>query len=142
MMSLARWYSCISSFCDRREKVPEEKKKTFTEEQIFSRHFTHKCPPDITSVYFSLWGYVKSRDYFNCPRSLVEMKDAIHHEFPCIQPEMLHAAVKGVMTCDFKLSLVVMAYCSMIAKCVQWLLTSRIKWKIGKTNWKIGKFSD
>ena len=32
------------------------------------------------------------------PSFLVELKDAIRDEFSCIQPEMLHAAVNGVIT--------------------------------------------
>ncbi|GFQ92572.1 uncharacterized protein TNCT_185611 [Trichonephila clavata] len=41
---------------------------------------------------------VKFRVNLNIPSSLVELKDAIRHEFSCSQPEMLHAVVNGVIT--------------------------------------------
>ncbi|GFQ79033.1 hypothetical protein TNCT_715501 [Trichonephila clavata] len=39
-----------------------------------------------------------SQVYHNSPSSLVEMKDAIRHEFSCIQPKILHAEMDGVIT--------------------------------------------
>ncbi|GFX10346.1 uncharacterized protein TNCV_1867411 [Trichonephila clavipes] len=62
-------------------------KKTFTDERVPSRPFTHEWPPrspDLTSVDFWLKGNVNSRVYRNSPTFLVELKDAIRDKFSCI----------------------------------------------------------
>ncbi|PRD35605.1 UNVERIFIED_CONTAM: hypothetical protein NCL1_11054 [Trichonephila clavipes] len=82
-------------------EVKQFLKKTFTDERILSHHFTNEWPPrssKLTPVDFWLWGYVKSPVNRNNPSSLVELKVAICHEFSCVQPEMLHAVVNGVIT--------------------------------------------
>ncbi|GFR33034.1 hypothetical protein TNCT_589131 [Trichonephila clavata] len=53
---------------------------------------------DLTHAASWLWGYIKPQVYSNSPSSLVELNDAIRNEFSCIQPEMLHVAVDGVIT--------------------------------------------
>ncbi|GFU20027.1 hypothetical protein TNCV_1191711 [Trichonephila clavipes] len=41
---------------------------------------------------------VKSRVNRSSSSALVKFNDAIRHEFSCIQPEMLHVVVDGVIT--------------------------------------------
>ncbi|GFW07263.1 uncharacterized protein TNCV_3694561 [Trichonephila clavipes] len=73
-------------------------RKKFTDELVLNPHFTHLWPPNLTPIDFWLWGYVESQVYCSSPASIVELKDAIYHEFSCIQPEMSHAAVNGIIT--------------------------------------------
>ena len=73
----------------------------FTDERILSRPFTHESTAtssDLTPVDFWPRSYVKSRVFHNSPSSLVELKNAIRHEFSCIEADMLHAEVNGVIT--------------------------------------------
>ena len=54
-------------------------------------------PDDVAKWMFICSGVRLSRVYRNSPSSLVKMKDTIRHEFSCIQLEILHAAVSGVI---------------------------------------------
>ena len=50
--------------------------------------------PDLTPCNFFLWGFLKSRIYINCPRTLKDLKTNIQDETANIAPAML----AGVMT--------------------------------------------
>ena len=43
---------------------------------------------DLNSCNFFLWGYLKSKVYINCPRSIEQLRDAIRQEITAIPHEM------------------------------------------------------
>ena len=78
---------------DSMTKVKKFLKKTLSDERVLSRHFTHEWPPrslELMPTDFRLWSYVKTRVCRNSPSSLVELKDAISHDFSSIHPEILY----------------------------------------------------
>lgn len=52
--------------------------------------------PDLTVCDFFLWGYLKSRVYMNKPRTIQELKAAIHNETTSIPGDMLERAMQNV----------------------------------------------
>ncbi|GFV44846.1 hypothetical protein TNCV_563951 [Trichonephila clavipes] len=58
------------------------------------------CSSDLISVHFRLLGYLKSLYYhLSTPSTLAELKDWICREVLAIHSDMLHSAVKGVVSC-------------------------------------------
>ena len=49
--------------------------------------------PDLNPCDFFLWGYLKSKVYSNCPQSIEQLKDAIHHEITAIPHEMTRRVI-------------------------------------------------
>lgn len=46
--------------------------------------------PDLTPLDYFLWGYLKSKVYFNRPNNIDELKARIRHEVRLIQPQVIH----------------------------------------------------
>lgn len=54
--------------------------------------------PDLTPLDFFLWGYLKSKVYFNRPNNLEELQDRIRAEVEQISPEIFERSVHSVYT--------------------------------------------
>jgi hypothetical protein len=54
--------------------------------------------PDLTPLDFFLWGYLKSKLYFNRPNNLDELRQRICAEVEHITPEVLERSVQSVYT--------------------------------------------
>jgi hypothetical protein len=52
--------------------------------------------PDLTVCDFFLWGYLKARVYMNKPRTIQELKAAIHNEITSIPGDVLERAMRNV----------------------------------------------
>lgn len=52
--------------------------------------------PDLTVCDFFLWGYLKARVYRNIPRTIQELKAAIHNEITSIPGDVLQRAMRNV----------------------------------------------
>ncbi|XP_023312530.1 uncharacterized protein LOC111692677 [Anoplophora glabripennis] len=50
--------------------------------------------PDLTPLDYFLWGYLKSKVYFNRPNTIEELKDRIRNEIRAIQPDILHKVLQ------------------------------------------------
>lgn len=60
--------------------------------QWIGRRGTIEWPPrspDLTPLDYYLWGYLKSKVYFNRPNTIDELKDRIRNEIRAIQPDTL-----------------------------------------------------
>ncbi|GFW28337.1 hypothetical protein TNCV_4640041 [Trichonephila clavipes] len=53
---------------------------------------------DLTPEDFWQWGYLKYQVYRSRPSNLSELKDVIHQDLSCIQPDTLHSVVVGFVT--------------------------------------------
>jgi hypothetical protein len=54
--------------------------------------------PDLTPLDFFLWGYLKSKVYFNRPNNVDELRQRIRAEVEHITPEVLERSVQSVYT--------------------------------------------
>ena len=50
--------------------------------------------PDLTPLDFYLWGYLKSKVYFDKPESLEELKNRIRAEIQQIRPQTISKALQ------------------------------------------------
>jgi len=54
--------------------------------------------PDLTSLDFFLWGYLKSKVYVTKPQDLDDLRGRITREIELIPPETYRNAVSAVLT--------------------------------------------
>jgi len=66
-----------------------EKLKVFFKDRIISKNLWPPRSPDLTHVYFFLWGLLKSKVYKNTPRTIEQLNDGIRQEAEAVNLDTL-----------------------------------------------------